>query len=420
MLIYVPFIYFTTWLIIHLMNPSHRFGAGAMALLWVDMSAFFSILLDYRNLYDTFGCNPYAISWIGIILYCVCWTIVLYPLLKLDQKDISITLVQTKSRFFTILCYFFIACMLIHLSAIDINEIIAGFSRDLSDSYSAAVERETYAGGAKQYLLWIPNIISSFGPMYLLFWFISITLCKQNWFIRIGMLLSSTLAMVSGFANGGRAQLIWWVITFLTYFFLFKPIMSPSQRKKIFITMLTLGGIAIVGLLLITLSRFDEGGSYALDSLISYAGQQINNFCTIIPHCKSHIVYADHLFPLYNYVVKHQPFRLQDYHAILENVYPYLTNVFFTFFGDLLHDIGYIGLFVFMLCYTLLCKILLRYKEDISIYHLFIILILLRLPIEGLFSWPFTIYNDSLFILFSGCLYICFRYEFTYGSKKIF
>ena len=54
MLTYIPFIYFTLWLIIHLINSKMRFGAGAMSLLWIDISAFFFILLDSKNLYGRF------------------------------------------------------------------------------------------------------------------------------------------------------------------------------------------------------------------------------------------------------------------------------------------------------------------------------------------------------------------------------
>ena len=90
MLAYIPFIYFTLSLIIHLANPKKRFGAGAMSLLWIDISAFFSILLDSKNLYGQFGCNEYAISFTGVLLYCLLWTIILVPILKLDHKDDSI------------------------------------------------------------------------------------------------------------------------------------------------------------------------------------------------------------------------------------------------------------------------------------------------------------------------------------------
>ena len=96
MLAYIPFIYFTLLLIIHLANSNKRFGAGAMSLVWIDISALFSIILDARNLYGEWGCNDYALSFSGIALYCLLWTVVLFPLTQLDKKELTISITKEK------------------------------------------------------------------------------------------------------------------------------------------------------------------------------------------------------------------------------------------------------------------------------------------------------------------------------------
>ena len=44
-----------------------RFGAGAMTLLLVDLQSLFSVILDVRNLYGYFGCNPFALTLGGVV-----------------------------------------------------------------------------------------------------------------------------------------------------------------------------------------------------------------------------------------------------------------------------------------------------------------------------------------------------------------
>lgn len=420
MLAYIPFTYFTLWLIIHFARPNMRFGAGAMCLLWVDISAFFAILIDARNLYDQFGCNEYSITAYGVLLYCLLWTIILAPLMKLDGTDITISPHINKPILFKVFCLFLILCMFIHIVFADyLSFFQERLMADSADNYAESVELERYRGGANQFILWIPNIIASFTPLYLLCWIISITICKQSKLIRICLLGASMLAMFVGFAYGGRAQLLWWCITFLIYFFLFKPQMSPTQRKYINAVFLSFAGIAFIGIMIITLSRFDDGSSQALDSIIGYAGQQVNNFCALLPYVDFAHLYPDRVFPLYQYVVKGEPYDMIKLYSFLSNLYPIRINVFFTLFGGLLIDTGIVGLIVFLLLYVFISQKLIHTQQNtINISQLFIWSLLFCIPVRGLFGWPFTTYNNSLYIFFSIGLFILFNYTFKFGRNK--
>lgn len=421
MLAYIPFIYFTLWLIRHIANPHMRFGAGAMSLLWIDTSAFFSILVDIRNIYGQFGCNEFALSWMGVLLYCALWTIILLPLTKLDQVDIEIQPLESKQTLFKFICIFLIICMFIHMAiAGSISNIREQIIMDLSDAYSEKLSRDSYSGGAGAMWQWIPNIVALFTPLYLLCWFISITICKQSKLISSLLLLSSTLGMIVGFVNGGRASLFWWIITFLVYLFLFKPSLSPVQRKRIGLTFISFAGCAFLGIVLITLARFEDGSMQALDSFIGYAGQQVNNFCAFLPHADFFHLYPDRLFPLYQYVVKNQSYDMLEFYSYLSSIYPIKMNVFFTVFGGLLVDTGVLGLLVFLVLYILATRYL-RYSinNKITIPYLFILSLILCIPIRGLFGWPFTNYHNTLYIIFNICLLLCFKYHIKYGRKTI-
>lgn len=417
MLAYIPFIYFTLWLILHLANPKMRFGAGAMSLLWIDISAFFSIILDIRNLYGQYGCNEYAVSIVGIISYCCLWTIIIKPLLSLDDKTINIIPDITKPKLFKFLCVFLILCIVLHIFSRNlILEIVEAMQKDGVERYSEQLGNETYTGGAMHYWLWIPNIVSTFTPLYILCWFISITICKQPYWIRMSLLLASTLAMLLGFINGGRAQLIWWIITFLVYFFLLKPKLSAKQVKRIITIMGSFAGILFLGIIAITISRFDEGQTDAFNSFVGYAGQQINNYCSLLPYVDLAHLYPDRIFPLYQYVIKNHPYDMLQFYSQLENTYPILVNVFFTIFGGILIDTGLLGLIIFLVIYRVIMRILNR-QLNIQLPLLYLFGVIFCIPIRGLFGWPYTNYNNSIYILFSIFLFIIFKYHFV-GTNK--
>lgn len=420
MLTYIPFIYFTLWLIIHLINSKMRFGAGAMSLLWIDISAFFFILLDSKNLYGQFGCNEYAISSLGVFLYCLLWTIVLIPIMKLDSKDYIITSHIDKPELFKYLCWFLVLCMIIHITFKDYHSLLLEkLKSDSVDNYTDSLNAEVYHGGANRFLLWVPNVVSTFYPLYLLCWFISITICKQSKLISLLLLGSSMFAMLVGFAGGGRALLLWWIVTFLIYFHLFKNKFSINQKRTIRIIFLFFASIAFIGMMIITLSRFDDGGTQAINSFIGYAGQPVNNFCALLPYVDFAHLYPDRLFPLYQYIVNGEPYDIKQLYSFLSNFYPIQMNVFFTLFGGLLIDTGIVGLVVFILVYVFVSKKLIHSQQNsINIAQLFIWSILFCIPIRGLFGWPFTTYNNSLYIFFSIGLFILFNYTFKLGRNK--
>ena len=187
MLAYIPFIYFTLWLILHLINPKMRFGAGAMSLIWIDISALFSIILDARNLYGEWGCNDYALSFSGIALYCLLWTVVLFPLTQLDKKELTISI--TKEKLFSFLCVFLIICTAIYIIATGaFTNIMEKLSMARHEAYSDSMDMSKIYKGKGQFLLWIPLVISNSWPLLLLCWFVSFCVCVQSFWIRIGLL----------------------------------------------------------------------------------------------------------------------------------------------------------------------------------------------------------------------------------------
>jgi oligosaccharide repeat unit polymerase len=300
----------------------------------------------------------------------------------------------------------------------DFSELISQLSMDSSDLYLEKQSRTVYTGGARNFLLWIPNTVASFTVLYNLCWFISLSVCKQSKIVNILLLLSSSISMLVGFASGGRAALLWWTLTFLVFYFFFKPNLSSKQVHAINIAFSIFAGIGLFGFIIITLSRFDDGANNALLSFIGYAGQQLNNFCALLPHIDLSHLYPDRLFPLSQYILTNEPLKLSEYYAFLSSIYPIQVNVFFTLFGELLMDTGIIGLLLFICLYTTIAISISR-NRSIESYQLFVLAILFCIPVRGLFAWPFSNYFESLYLLFSVGLFIIFKYNLKFGQKHL-
>ena len=334
-----------------------RFGAGAMTLLLVDLQSFFSAILDIRNLYGDYGCNPFALTLGGVMLYCVLWTILLFPILQLDRKDICMEI--TKPKLLHSLCIVTIVCVLIYiLGTGSVGKIIEKLATTRAEAYEISMDNSQFYQGKRQFWLWIPMIFANASPLCLLLWFLSETIAPQPLWIRIGLLLASSFLMVFAYAGGGRALLIWYVQIFVIFFAYFANLIPAHKKKWILILLVIIGVSAFVGLLSITLSRFDANATdYAFDSFVGYAGQNLNNFCACLPYSDIEFLFGDRVAPLTTFLSTGKPYDMKEFYGELSMFYPLQVNVFFTVFGDVLMDTGVIGLGMYLLLYLLFAKL---------------------------------------------------------------
>lgn len=417
---YIPFIYFTLLFILHMQKSNVRFGAGAMTLLLVDMQSFFSAILDIRNLYGDFGCNPFALSMGGVMLYCVLWTIVLFPILQLDGKDICMEI--TKPGLFRLLCIVAIVCVGVYVVGTGaIGKTIEKLATTRAEAYEISMDNSQFYQGKRSFWLWIPMIFANASPLCLLLWFLSETIAPQSFWIRIGLLLASSFLMLQAYAGGGRAQLIWYVQIFVIFFAYFANLIPPSKKKMMLVLLAIIGGAAFIGLMSITLSRFDANAAdYALDSFVGYAGQNLNNFCACLPYVGTDFLFGDRIAPLTTFLSTGTPYDMKEFYRELAMVYPLQVNVFFTVFGDVLMDIGVIGLGMYLLLYLLFANYLVLPRNNVLYTpQILMFALLVGVPVYGLYSYPYIRTTGTLYQLTLLVLYILFRYSFKYGKRKL-
>lgn len=412
-MVYIPFIYFTLMLVWH-WHKYHTLGIGFISIAWIDMSALFSIFVDMKDLYGEWGINDYAITPLYTFLYCALWTIILYPITKLDSQDYKISI--QKPLLFRYLCYFICISMAILILLGDIRELfVNGINLSGAENYENSHDYSVIYQGQSRYLLWIPTIISVGYPLTIICWFISITICPQSKFIQWMLIVFSMSKMLTGFLSGGRAELLWWLVTFLMCFVFFKRFLQKRQIYTMHVAFLVGICIVAVGFISITLSRFDASTDYAIDSLIGYAGQPFNNFCAALPYSEWYKFRPERVMPLTTLILNHTHMDLNTYYEIIAEEYPIQINVFFTLFPIVIMDAGILGLIVYMLIYLFIVHhFLLPKKGQLTIdFSSLVILALVSLYIvQGVFHNPFFNHFNTTYALFSFLLYFVFKYKF--------
>ncbi len=410
---YIPFIYFTL-IIIYLWYKTHHLSVGLGLFILVDIASFFSILIDIYDLYGDWGCNDYSLTLGGVITYCLLWTVLLYPLLKLDS-NISFTI--AKPQLYIIFCWILVCSIIVYLLSTPwLENVRQMMTLSGSDAYDVSqAKKYEVRESSGQFWLWIPMVFANAWPLTLWCWFFNQLFFPKKRVLNILLLVLSLSSIIQGLVGGGRGAALWWVITFVIYFIIFRSQLSGVIKKKIYIVFLSLGLILIILFSFITISRFGNSSTtenVAWYSIVGYAGQMLNNFNIALEQGNIFHVFPNRVFPLYNLLVNGHIYINSDYYDILESIYYLQANVFMTLFGNLLLDVGLVGLLLFMFIYLFIANKLIRDNNSIDFSQCILLVVLLCIPIRGLFGWPFAGHISSMYILLSIGLYVVFKYTF--------
>jgi hypothetical protein len=105
---------------------------------------------------------------------------------------------------------------------------------------------------------------------------------------------------------------------------------------------------------------------------------------------------------------------LEDYRDIIWADSGLNIGVFFTFLGDLLIDLGHIGMIIYVLLFYLLSTFVCRAANQdgtIRLSRLLVILILYLIPLQGIFYYSYYKINIGYFVVIT--LIMCTMLRFS-------
>lgn len=394
-MIYVPFVYFT--LLFLYIIKRNKFDVSAYITLLYIITSFFAILI---RLFDYQPISRYELSIIPTIVYCGLITLAIYPIYKFNSNQINgIEIKNTK--FIDFLIYFYFFSFIILLVAYK-EDILFRFT--YGDFAEMRGDDEL---GLKQY----PTIIEAFllpvrvfantSYIMIFIFFFSIAFLKKSVLLNLMAILGSLPIVIIGILGIDRSKTFYWIIILgLAMVFFWKYI---DRKKKIKITPILFSFLllVVIYMALVTNSRFGESDTGNRGSVITYAGQSYIHFCYFWDNFDNPDgLSTKYLFPATHYWI------IGDY----EGAVPYQKElhlktridpgVFYSYLGSFLVDSNKPGPFFFTIIYLLLCRLVLRKKQNIIKFNnLFYSFILSLIPACGVISYIFTSYYMTFSIV---------------------
>lgn len=368
-MITIPFIYFS-FLSFFFYRKHKQIDLATILSLMFAVSGCFSVLIDICNL-RTGDTERYEISWLPAFLYCFLLTLCIFPIsafpLSRNLRLNPIKNVKLLKGLSVIALFWFLAFLV--LAKDDIMRVLLG---DMGD-----IRKDLYAGIAGEH--WMMRLS---GPIRVIFACLNITFSCPWTLIFLGFytiisnnisrtysyffFLSSLSGPFNGIIGADRSQVAYWIISLMLIYWLFKPHLPKSVKRRLNVLGLVVLGGLVLYLASMTISRFenDDNSGGPLGSLYVYLGQPYINFCYFFDNYELPFQHWGIVFPAISqfiFGIKAGGTLIQQQMSLLSGKF---TGVFYTFIGHLMIGVGQITAAVLTFIYALLStRILYKIKK---------------------------------------------------------
>jgi oligosaccharide repeat unit polymerase len=386
-MISIPFIYFLILSLLHY-RKTKTLDIGFFLLALYTFSSFMSIVLyksSYLNYYNS------QIKLTSCIYYCGILSLFIMPFLSNRQGNIE-RIIRPNLALFKLISYFFIIINLIAIIFIlDYTVFVLTHNPGaFKIGASLILKKLGYSIGPFESIAnYIFGHFSDFYILILIFYFYSITYLTNKQSFNVLLLISSMSTIINGLNTGGRTQMIYWILVFISCYLYFKDQMSKQIKKyiiKVFIIIISIFSFYFIGVTIYRFSHnYSSSSSPELLSLVDYAGQSFinfNEFFTKFHHSQYTIA---RIFPILHDLFSSSKFDLNLYRGSL----PMNIGVFLTFIGDLFIDVGIGGTIIYLLIFLFVFYLTQANNKNKSkqFYQVLLFFMLLQIPLNGLFFY---------------------------------
>lgn len=388
-----------------------KINVGNFVILVYVVISFFSILLFQSGTFvnNTGSVWSGSIDFFPTLVYCFLITFTVRPFYAFHSEEIkyitkpNIRLFDTVSFFLIgvfLITFYFLKDQLVALNVSDFKEIRGTVYLEEEDLIDYT--------GIYYYLKVISNTFSAFWPISLLFFFYSIAFLKKGIVFNASLFIASFTAVVSGIAIAGRTQIVYWVLEYGLLFIFFKRFLNRKQIKRLKIASLVILSLIFIYVIAVTTSRWDEDANR---SLLNYGGQSILNFNIFFKDYTNYKIVLERIFPFSSRFFFNSDFDLSNYKYEILSQTGFNIGIFYTFLGDLIVDLGFVGMLLFLcLFYVLTSRFLKRKKtQNLSFAQLFLLIMLINIPLQGVFYYPYWKLGNEVYIWGSIILYTAFK-----------
>lgn len=337
------------------------------------------------NAYCTFISVPYQ---------CVCLFLFIYPIIIYGKNERNRCILLMPDNRFKLLTFMLIGLQsftILFFSGYVFGLLARGdFMQIRSEMLAGELDMGASLGRT------VAGVASYYYCINILLFFYSLAFRKDSKWLLILLILTSTSRIFHSLTYMGRDGILFWILSFVSSFCLFKPYLSAESLKLVRQIFLVTGGFAIVLIVVISISRFGNSDTGIFGSLVSYFGQPINNFGQLFDKFHEYTG-TKSIFPL---LYGERGTSGSDAIAKADSFfarYGFASNIFFSFVGNMYKAWGpFITIIISILYCYFISKIVQNRKTSMA--SIVVLMFASQIVLHNYFYWAYSIKVGNLYI----------------------
>ena len=417
-MILLPFLFFSVLTVYWW----HKHGGMDLCVYMSGLYTFICLIAIALNVFEIMGeggilfdNDNYVFGVIPTLLFCLSIGLCLLPFSVIYTRDIKrITIMSPWS--IDVFSWMLIAVAFLNLY------LVADSTLDILQGDLAQIRKEHYAGmetPAQLKAETLPFIVKFFyylNPSTILclpILFFNLAFRNKGIVFNALLLFASLSCPVLGIQVVDRTEIVYWGLMLVFCLFFFYRFLSSRVRWSLVIAGIPIIVLAVVYLVAVSQARFDQrGSSGAGNRTAQYAGQGFLNFCYFYENGHLEYISPERELPFINHFVYHVDSN-DERREERSGEQGFFISVFATFIGDIMLDLGIVGMMVWVAGYFLLTMLLLRrsHRDVFDISEVLLIYLLAIIPIFGIFYYRFFAFTNTFSFIFALGLLFLSKYK---------
>ena len=422
-MVFVPFIFFTI-LTVYWIYKRKEFGISQLlSSLYAICSLMAAILVLTDNV------EGGGILWLGwkvevnvisTLSYCLLIGLTLLPFSFIKLSNIK-TITNTAPISLIILSALIVVVsfICIYIVADSTLDILSG---DLKDVRNAFYEGEETPAEIKaksmNYVFRILLYLNVATILALPLAFYYLCFYPKYWWWSLLLFFSSLSMPILGIQTVDRTEIVYWGLMFLYCIIFFHRFFTKGIKIALSVASSILSIVALVYLMAVSMARFEDSDNGTFISMTQYGGQGFLNYCYFCENADFNLISSEREFPIFNHYVKKID-STGDRRNERSAKQGFFISVFPSFAGDILLDLGPIGVVLWVIGYAILTIIIIReyYRNEFNVGEVLLLFVLVSVPLFGIFYYRFHTVNHGYVILVAIVFYFISKIKFVFSRK---
>lgn len=231
--------------------------------------------------------------------------------------------------------------------------------------------------------------------------FYSLTIQRLSKKYTMLLFVGTFSGLISNILAAGRSGFIFWAISLGACYLFFIPFMRSKEKKKIRLLFVIMGGLFLIYLVGVTISRFGDSSGGSQDSLISYGGQSFINFAYFWDTFTCPIPTLQNVLPLTYYMAGSVVGSANEIQEILSMSTGEALGVFYTYIGQIATSSNNIVAIIYCVIFAIFFRIVLKNKRALiwDIRKSFMYLLGTSVLFLGLFGHYYSDWSRTLAVI---------------------